>query len=222
MTLRIAVIIFLSAILFGCAKPKMIRDDYDQRASGIRSIGVLAPKLAYFDLTFGGAAEKSDEWSEQTSQNVVAAIKDVLSARGFEVKMIAREGGQKENLEEIADLFDIIAFSYRNHVLAAREIDKFPHKVASFDYSVGPIDDVLDAYHVDALLLVEGSGSGNSSFVRGSSVLLVTLIDRTGALLWYDPYVRQESGFTKEGIRDPAKVRAYIEEIIGTLPAVRK
>jgi hypothetical protein len=219
---RFAAIIFLSAILIGCAQPKMVHVDYDQRASHIRAIGVLAPNLAYYDLTWGGIREKNDTWSEQANQNVAAAIKDVLSAKGFEMKTIVREGERKQTLEEIADLFNTIAWSHRNHVVVARQIDIFSHKAASFDYSVGPIDEILDAYQVDALILAEGGGSGNSAFMRGGTVLLIALVDRTGALLWYERYARPEGGFPKKDVRDPDSVRAIIGEIFEKMPAVHK
>jgi hypothetical protein len=221
-SIRLASTILLSVILFGCVQPKMVRDDYDQRASKIRAIGILVPDLAYYDLTFGGTREKNDAWSEQANQNVVAAIKAVLTARGFEVKTIAREGERKQTLEEIAALFDAIAWSYHTHVLAAKPVDVFPHKAASFDYSVGSTDEILDAYHVDALVLVEGRGEGNSAFLKGGTVVVFALVDRTGALLWFERYIRREGGFTKTDIRDPDSVRAIIETIFEKMPEVQK
>lgn len=220
--IRSFAVVFLSAALFGCAQPgKRIHAEYDRRVSGIRVVGIVVPEISYYDVSFGGTREKNDESSQQANENVVAAIKAELVQRGFEAREIAREGELKQSLDEIVGLFDTIAWSYRSHVLAASPGDVFPHKAAFFDYSVGPIDDVLDAHHVDALILVDGGGRGNSFFVTGGTVLLVALADRTGALLWFEPYAKP-SGFIQRDIRDPEKVRKIVEEIFKTMPEAGK
>ncbi len=223
MTRRLAVAVLLIALLSGCIPPqaKMVRDDYDRRAAPIRTIGVLVPDLSYYDVSFGGVREKNDGSSKQANENVVAAVKSLLAERGFAVAVIPRDGGQKESLEEVAGLFDEIAWSYRSTVQVAGA-NVFPHKAAHFDYSVGPVDDILDAYHVDALLLVEGAGSGNSIFVHGGTAILVTLVDRSGSLLWYMPYLHQQGGFTRKDIREPDDVREMMTTIFATLPTVTK
>jgi hypothetical protein len=221
--IRFAAIVLLSIVLYGCPPPvKKIHIDYNQRASRLHAIGVLDPELTYYELSFGGMQEKHDEWSLEANQNVVAAITAALSSRGYAVKTIAREGALKPTLEEIAGLYDIITWSYRNHVLMAQPANVFPHKAASLDYSVGPIDEILDANHVDALILVDGGGAGNSAFVRGRTVILVALIDRTGALLWYEPFIREAGAFTSTDIRNPEAVRSMIETIFETMPTVQK
>jgi hypothetical protein len=220
---RIAAALLFFSVLSGCVQPqvKLLRDDYDRRATPIRAIGVLIPDLTYYDVSFGGVREKNDESSKQANENVAAAVKSLLAERGFTVTVIPRDGRQKESLEEVAGLFDAIAWSYRTTVQAAGA-NVFPHKAAAFDYSVGPVDDILDAYHVDALLLIEGAGAGNSIFVHGGTAILVTLVDRSGALLWYAPYVQQQSGFTRRDIREPDDVRKIMGTILATMPTVTK
>jgi len=218
---RVSILIILSLILFGCAQPKKIHVDYGQRASGIRAIGIIAPDIEYYDQSFGGVREKNDKSSQQANQNIVAAISAVLMEKGFQVKTIPREGPLKETIEEVSDLFDTIAMSYNNHVLAARKVDVFPHKAASFDYSVGPTDDILDANHVDALILVEGAALSHGLFTQGGTAILMALVDRTGALLWYEPYTQPDSLLTKD-IRDADRVRTIVENMFAKMPAVNK
>jgi hypothetical protein len=221
---RLAAALLFFSVLSGCIRPpaKLVRDDYERRAAPIRAIGVLVPDISYYDVSFGGVREKNDALSAQARENVVNAAKSVLTARGFSVTVIPREGDRKESLEEIDGLFGEIAWTYRATVLSTRPIDVFPHKAASFDYSVGPVGDILDAHHVDALLLVEAGGAGNSIFVHGGTAILVTLVDRSGALLWYEPYVREGSGFTRMDITEPDDAREMIEAIFATMPTVTR
>lgn len=225
MTRCLAVIGFLSATLVGFAhaETKSIRDDFDQRVARIKTIVILTPDFSYYDSSFSGVKEKNDEQSNSASQNIVTAIKDVLTTRGFAAKVIAREGERKQSLEEIAGLFETIAVSYRRHVSEAQQQDLFPHKAASFDYSVGPIGDILDAEHADGLVLVVGGGAGMSFMNQGGAVILAGLADRTGALLWYELYIQQGRGFfgTRDP-KDPEGMRRIIETIFAKMPEVRK
>jgi len=212
-----------SQLFFSC--PRSCSDARPIRRWSVTIITSALPgsgPSASFDVSFGGVREKNDEASKQANENVVAAVKSVLAERGFAVTVIPREGKHKESLEEIAGLFDLIAWTYRGTVQTARSMDVFTHKAASFDYSVGPVGDILDAYHVDALLLIEGSGAGNSLFVHGGTAILITLVDRSGALLWYKPYVQQQTGFTRRDIREPDDVREMMVTIFATMQTVTK
>ncbi len=217
---------FLYAFLPGfayAAETKTVRDDFAQRVAGIRMIGILTPDFTYYDSSLSGLKEKNDDQSRQAAQNIVNTVKDFLTAQGFTAKVIARDGERKESLEEIAELFETIAFSYRIHVTRAQRQNVFPHKAASFDYSVGPIGDILDAEQVDALILVEGGSVGASLLNPGGAVILVGLVDRTGALLWHEPYTQQGSGFlNRKNLTDPDGTRRIFETIFGKMPAVRK
>ncbi len=220
LTSRFAAITLLSFILFGCASPKSVRVDYTQRASKIRSIGIVAPDITYYDVSFGGVREKNDESSEQANRNLVDAIQAALSSRGFEVKMIAREGDLKQSLDEVVGLFSLIAWSYQKHVLANKEEELFPHKAEAFDYSVGPLDEILDARKVDALILVDGIGQGNGLFVTGGTAILIALVDRTGVLLWFEKYAGIRGNFAYD-IRDAKDVRKAVNKMIEKLPEAR-
>lgn len=222
--IRSAVMVLLSFVMLGCVQPvrKSVHAEYDQRAVGIRTVGIVAPDIAYFNTALGSAPEKNDAASRLANENVVAAIKNALAKRGFEPKVIAREGDLKPSLDEIVDLFNRIAWSYRVYVLTLVKENVFPHKAASFDYSVGSLNEVLDANKVDALILVDGSGAESGFIIPGGTVLLIALVDRTGALLWFEPYTKQAEPLIAKDIRDPALVQSIVEEIFTKLPEVKQ
>jgi hypothetical protein len=220
-TSRIAFVILITFTLFGCATPKSVHVDYTKRVSTIKTIGILAPDITYYDVSLGGVREKNDKASEQANSNLVDALKAELSSRGFEVKLITRDGDLKQSLDEIAGLFSLIAVSYHKHVLSDENADIFPHKVESFDYSVGPLDNILDARKVDALILIDGMGRDSAMFVTGGMVILTALVDRTGELLWYEKYTGIKGHFVAYDIRDAKDVRKAINKMFQKLPEAR-
>jgi hypothetical protein len=218
-TSRIAALILITFTLFGCAAPKSVHVDYTRRASTIKNIGILAPDITYYDVSLGGVKEKNDKSSEQANRNLIDGITAALSSRGFEVKTIAREGDLKQSLDEVAGLFSVIVWSYQKHVLANKQ-ELFPHKAEAFDYSVGPLDEILDSQKVDALILVDGIGQDSALLVTGGTVIMIALADRTGALLWYEKYFGIKGHFAAD-IRDAGEVRDAVNKIFEKLPEAR-
>ena len=218
-----ATIVLAAMILAGCSTPakNIVRVDYAEQAKNIRTIGILAPDVDYYDVSLGGVREKNDEETDVVRANVTEALKAELTTRGFTVKVIPREGGQKQDLDEILGLFTSIAGSYHGHADTRIKANRFPHKAASFDYSVGPLDSVLDPNKVDALLLAKGLCEGNSLLHPGRTVIIVTLADRTGALLWYHRYIQQSSRAGRN-IRHPENAERIIKSMFDTIPEVPK
>ena len=59
----------------------------------------------------------------------------------------------------------------------------FPSKQKVFDYSIGPISDLLDAQGVDALMLIMGSQTASNT--RPKTWLSIAMIDPNGWVIWY-------------------------------------
>jgi hypothetical protein len=217
---------FAAFALFGCVTPKKnVIIDYGQRISKIKTIGIMVPDIDYYEQSMGGIREKNDADSEQANRNLVAALNRELAGRGFEVKLIARDGEFKQSMDEINGLFFAIASSYHRHADTENRTDGnrelFPNKVESFDYSVGPLDDVLDRNHVDALFLVDGVCVGNSLLMVGHTVVITALADRTGAFLWYDRYLGYGRSPGRD-VRDLDSVNKIVKRMIAKMPEVPK
>ncbi len=219
---RFAVLALVSSILFGCAAPqKMIHADYDRRASKILSIGVLDPDVALYQLS-GGASEKIDTWSEQGKQNFIEALKKGLSQKAFVVKLIGREGEFRESAEEISGLFYTIIHNFRNMFFWKQKAGLSPKKQDLFNYSVGHLGEILDAHHVDALLLVRGvSGRSGGVLAQGATSVNIALADRDGALLWYDDFYLEGMN-TARDLRKAENVKTIIENMLASLPEAAK
>lgn len=209
-------------VLVGCTPPKkIVHADYADRAKKIQTIGLLAPDIDYFELSLGGVREKKDEETELVRTNITEALNAALASRGFKVRLIPREGEQKQDLDEILGLFTSIASSYHAHAAPQNRMNLFPHKAASFDYSVGPLDSVLALNHADALFLAKGFCEGNSLLTPGRTVIIMALADRTGVLLWYDRYFLQGAQ-AERNIRHSENAEKVISKTFTRLPEVPK
>lgn len=230
---RFAVISLVALISSGCATPpKKIHADYGQRASTIRSVGVLYPDINMYELNAGGVREKIDTWCEQGRQNFVEALKEELSKRTLEVKTVKLEGDFRENLEEVNDLYDFIIYSFNVHTAEGPNL--FPEKHDRFDYSVGQIDGILDAYHVDSLLLVHGFGEVSTGgrkaatvvgalmgigYRPGYTIVNMALVDRSGTLLWHENFIKP-GGATD--LRNARSVKVITGKMLTSLPEAAK
>lgn len=206
--------------LTGCA-PKSFVSDFGERSGKIKTIAILEPKIDVLEIHFGGATEKQDDWSEQAARNIVDAVTTQLSARGFAVKLIPREGKDQEAIEEISDLFSAIAWSYREHVVTERSTWAFPEKVASFEYSIGPLNDLLDANKADAAFLILGFGKrGGSASIQRGSVVYLALAERSGSLLWLGRFAKPASIYYKWDIAVPGDAAVIVSNLFLDMPKV--
>lgn len=209
----LSVVTLFSLALFGFTDSPNVCRDYPEQVKKIHTIAILAPDIAFYDTSLGGIREKKDDWSEQVNRNFIAALSQGLASRGFEAKVIAREGRLKEPADEIDSLFSAIVYSYRMHVQTGAATMLFPHKTAALDYSMGPLDDLLEGTQADALMIADGSGQAHSIMVPGGSVIWLTLVDRTGRLLWLENYTRQANILSNSwDIRNPGSVTALVED----------
>lgn len=216
-TLGFAVLGILCATLIGCARAPKVAPDYPERALSIRRVGILAPDLYFYDVSMGGIREKRDDWSEQANKNVVEGLSQELKRRGFEVKVIGREGPARETAEELTSLFTAIFSSYRAHANPESQA-VFPHKAAALDYSLGPLDDLLDAHHVDALFLVDGYGQMRTLLMAGGSSVWMALTDRNGKVLWLDHRMILAEILKPWDIRNPINAATIVTRILSSMP----
>ena len=216
----VSLFLLLLLVLSGCA-PKKVHTDYSARAAKIRALGIIAPDIEFDDVHFGGVREKRYDWSDQANRNIIEALTRKLSARGFAVKAIPRDGEYRQTVEEIDGLFSSIVWSFRRYASAEGKT-QFPHKVASFEYSIGPVGDLLDAFHVDALIVVVGIGQERSLFITGGAVVAMTLVDRTGELLWFEHVIKRDQAFMSWDLRIRDQADSIITSMLEEMPETPK
>lgn len=201
--------------------------DFARRMKDIRSIAMFRPDVRIFEISSGGVKEPRPEWGEECCEKVQAAFVAEFRRFGYDLKVLDPAKDNSAELREIMFLYDDVVASVLRHAYDGPNL--FPAKKTNFDYTVGPIDNILQPAGADALLLIRGvdeiSTTGRKAMQTlailagaaagvavtpnmGRTVVIVGLIDRSGDLLWFN--IRGGSG--GYNLRDPESVSKLVSQ----------
>lgn len=220
-------------------------EDTDYRANpelsrlkkDIKTLGMIPPDIKVYELAAGGMLELRDDWSAQAKENSAKAIADSLKEKNVDIKSLPLDRTElQEEMDDVQALYRTVALCINWHTYG---MYPFPEKKKKFDYSVGPIEKILNAYGVDALIFVyardEISTGGRKAlnaagiFVgivtgavyiprSGITSMSVAVIDKSGTILWYN---MQWSGGSYD-LRDAGSASSFIQKILSNFPEVGK
>lgn len=195
--------------------------DFAHRMKNIRTIAMFRPDIKIFEISSGGVKELRQDWCDEGCEKVQTAFVDEFRRFGYDIRFL--EKGQEETPEarEMLFLYSDVLTSVLKHAYDGPEL--FPAKKTNFDYSVGPIDSLLQPIGADALLLIHGvdeiSSAGRKTMQTlgilvglaagvvmtpgmGRTVVIVGLVDSSGDLLWFN--IR--GGSVGYNLREPESV----------------
>jgi len=179
--------------------------DFRQRIQKIKTIGILKPEMKIFEITSGGVKEARPEWCDEACGFVKTALTAEFQRFGYELKAVDPGTDSEKEVREMLTLHETVIASILPHAYDGPGL--FPAKKTNFDYTVGPIDNIVRLAGADALLVVRGvdevSTSGRKAMQTlgilagmavgilttpnmGKTFLFVSLIDRSGDLLWFN------------------------------------
>jgi hypothetical protein len=209
-----------------------IHPEFGQRFRSRGVAALLPPDVKVFELSAGGVSELRDDWCEAGRKNVVDALKKSCRAKGIDVRDAALGKDIEEELEEIQALYEAISVSIGLHVYGQFV---FPDKVRNFDYSLGPIDTILQRLGADYLMFVfaldEVTTAGRKALSVAASVIgamagvyivpqggltmvSVALVDASGAILWFNV----KGGRGNYDLRDCDSAASIVSAVLGELP----
>jgi hypothetical protein len=166
-------------------KPVRVHPHLKERLRSVRVIGIAPPFVKAVHYINNIPEERAD-WAQAAARGALKQIKRKLDYFLIQHKVLGMQGPTAEELEDVYALYAAIVYSIDTHTRKGK--DFFYDKFSTFDYSVGPIDAILDKSHADALLLTTVYGVINSKSLHASAKGCVTtaaLVDRSGTLLWY-------------------------------------
>lgn len=232
---RIALVVAASSL--ACATPRppppseRVRGDAGERIHAINAVGMLTPDVRVYELAAGGTRRLDDAWSQTARTEVARALSAGLSARGLSVKAVAPAEGDRVELEEVRLLYEAVVRS----IFFATYANHFAGPAERFEYSVGDISRVLDAVGVDALAIAYGTdeiSSGGRKATQavattalavlgvvsvpqgGATTLHLAVVDRSGAVVWFDARAARGS----YDLRNGASVDALAASLLRTFP----
>lgn len=184
-----------------------------QRKAEIGSAGLLPPLIAIYEEQ---AALPTREWVPRAEWSAAAAD---AATRAFAEEMaldaipVVRIRKEDPGAQDLAGLYRAVEFSFLRHAWHAGKLDSlietFPEKAQFFEYSVGPVKELMERYQVDALWIVRGFsvvpttgarvmdavetavgilsalGGGVGPVVRRKIAISVALIDKSGNVIYY-------------------------------------
>lgn len=219
----------------GCAPVlQSNQDELIGRAKRLRNVAMLSPDIAISELSAGGIKEKRDDWSAVGRDNVERAIIENLHAKQVNVKALKVGGGLEDEADEVKALYRAVMSSVYSHAYfwGGQNPDFFPERLKKFDYSVGSLEKLLRRQKADGLLLVhardEISSAGRKALRvvqainpfgaadrGGTTVVEVSLADRTGDILW-NAFFAESGGYD---LRDYDSARKFITRLLDEFPA---
>jgi hypothetical protein len=198
--------VLLLIFLSGCATTSYrSHPEFDQRIATIKTPSLLPPDVKVYELSAGGVGELRDDWSRSGKENMLKAVLQAFKEHSLDVTAPSIDKEIEDELEDIQALYRAVSASIITYTY--NPASRFPEKVKNFDYSVGPINKVLDKCGADSLVLVYGSDEISSAGRKtlavvgilagavtgvaivprsGITAVSASLIDRSGSVLWYN------------------------------------
>jgi len=191
------------------------RGDAASRLTSIRSAALVPMDVKEYEVSVGGVMEFKEEWSTAARQALEDALVAQLKSRRIELRPIQPDA---ETAEEIQDL----------RALAEAVNGSIGFQGKRFDYSLGPVAPILDRYRADALVFVWARGRMMSGGRKVMSVLgggendaglvTMTLVDRTGDVVWCDTRGRVGGNADLRYANSAAEV---VRAMLSDLPAAK-
>jgi hypothetical protein len=187
------------------------RSDLGSRLPAIHTAALVSVDVKGFEVSAGGTVERKEGWSEGARESLVLALTEGFKSRRIELRQIEP---QPDTAEEINDLKLLSEAVNASLGFGGRE----------FDYSLGPVGDLLDRYHVDALVFVWARGklvTGARRFLVGDAdagLVAITLVDRSGDVLWHNAGALHGE---KADLRHAESTASLLRAMIGELPLAK-
>jgi hypothetical protein len=158
--------------------PYRYHPHYDEYRKNIQTILLLPPQI----VVFQEIPEGLPMWQESASSDAVRwaeqAVGQVLASKGLTVHRADRRLSDRE-INDIQTLFVAVNRSIQLHTYGPQ---MFPGKLASFEYGLGSVAELLATYRADALVLTSGH-QVLSQKPRGW--LSIAVVEPSGNILWY-------------------------------------
>jgi hypothetical protein len=181
MTIRTKIlsILLTGQLITGCASAPAFRahPQLEMRSRSIMTPQLIPPDIRIYELTAGGDRNLKADWCSAGQENVLKSIKEAFKEKQIEVKMMPVDKDIEEELEDIQALYRAVSTSIILHTYNQEFL--FPEKQKYFDYTIGPIDNILKKFNTDALIFVYGidriSTAGRQALI-GGAILIGALI----------------------------------------------
>jgi hypothetical protein len=198
----------------GCAsRPYRINPDRAIRTEHLQVLALVPAEVSIYQASPGGLVRLQNMWSETGRHNLNRAILQGFAKRHYAIRLLRTEESLPSEMKQVLPLYRAVDKSIRLHTYGPQI---FPDKVAHFDYSVGPLKELLEKLHCDTLLFARGYELVSEG--PGKTYMSLALADASGAILWYG--VKGSRG--DHDLRDSASAAKLVEGLLSDFPEKTK
>ena len=141
---------------------------------------VLVPDICMYEQLPDGSRLFDREHSHEARQAAQQAIARQLQNRQYGVLSLGNDSMPTSEIESVRSLFRSVNRSIQLHTIGPQ---LFPAKIAAFEYHLGPVANILQAYHADGLVLAIGHQTGIGRPKK--NWLSIAVVEPEGRIIWY-------------------------------------
>jgi hypothetical protein len=173
------------AILFifvGCSYSSELKHPlYPAYVHGIHTVLLLPPEVGAYREMDDGSMVWRDDYTQAARHELSKAVNRILTSKRLTVHNADTGILQDPETQSVQALYRAVDHSIRLHALGPQ---LFPAKLASFDYELGSVADLLKKSAADALVLAIGHQTVSSNQVR--TWVSIALVESQGRIIWYN------------------------------------
>jgi len=235
-TLLLCICAVFFSLLAGCApKEYRLNPEFTSLSKEIRHPVLAHPKVEVYELTAGGVRELKQEWCNIGLENVASAVLQNLQGIQYQIMDKDLTPELEEKIEDVRALYNAVSYSIQVHAMNPESPNAFPAKIANFDYSIGPIEDILQELDADGIILVYGSdeiSTGGRQGLMAAGIIVgaftgvyvaprsgitsinASIINPEGTIIWYS----SKASAGTHDLRNKESVDKIIQELFSDFP----
>ena len=173
----LAVGLFIS----GCTSAiERLHPEFPSYRQAMGKMVVLVPDISIFEQLPDGGRLLDQAHSRQARKAAQEAIVRQLQNRRYQVLPLNNGSLPTDEIESVRSLFRPVNRSIQLHTIGPQV---FPSKKAAFEYHLGSVAKILQAYHADGLVLAIGHQTGIVQPKK--NWLSIAVVEPEGRIIWY-------------------------------------
>jgi len=167
--------------LSGCsAAIERLHPQYSRYRHAMKTMLVLVPEIRVYEQLPDNSRLFDQVHSQKARQAAQQAISRQLQNRHYSVLPIDTDSMSTGDIQNVLSLFRSVNRSIQLHTIGPQ---LFPAKKAVFEYHLGTVADILQAYHADGLVLSIGHQTGRGRPTK--NWLSIAVVEPEGRIIWY-------------------------------------
>jgi len=165
----------------GCtAALERLHPQYPHYRHAMEKMLVLVPEISIYEQLPDGSRLFEQVRSHEARLSAQQAVVEQLQNRHYSVQPLDADSMSTPEIQSVLALFRSVNRSVQLHTIGPQ---LFPAKKAAFEYHLGAVADILQAYHADGLVLAIGHQTGLARPTK--NWLSIAVVEPEGRIIWY-------------------------------------